>query len=58
MKKAKRISQGSVENGVVRNYVRPLIDSSTHIHCAARVVDLNSLAQLIIIIILYSLLRY
>ena len=34
------------------------IDNSTHIHCAARVVDLNSLAQLIIIIILYSLLRY
>ena len=42
MKKAKRISQGSVENGVVRNYVCPLINSSTHIHCAARVVDLNS----------------
>jgi len=35
-----------------------LIDNSTHIHCAARVVDLNSLAQLIIIIILYSFLRY
>ena len=34
------------------------INNSTHIHCAARVADLNSLVQLIIIIIIYSLLRY
>ena len=34
------------------------IDNSTHIRCAARVVDLNFLAQFIIIIILYSFLRY
>jgi len=38
MAKAKRISQGGVENCVVRNYVCPsflFIDNSTHIHCSS-----------------------
>jgi len=58
MEKAKRISQGSVSSGTMYALSSLFIDNSTHIHCAARVVDLNSLAQLIIIIILYSFLRY
>ena len=57
MEKAKRIFQGSVSSGTMYALSSLFIDNSTHIRCAARVVDLNSLAQLIIIIILYSLLR-
>ena len=48
----KTVSSGTM--GVLSSL---FIDNSAHIHCAARVVDLNSLAPLIIIIIIYSLLR-
>ena len=57
----KRIFQGSVGIGVMRSYACPLvlfINNSTHLQWAARVVNLSSLAQLINIIILYSLLCY
>ena len=50
MEKAKRISQGIVDTMYALSSF--FIDNSAHIHCAARVVDLNSLAQFII---LYSL---
>ena len=50
MEKAKRFSQGSVDTTYA--FSSFFIDNSAHIHCAARVVDLNSLAQFII---LYSL---
>ena len=47
-----------VSSGTMYALSSLFIDNSTHIHRAARVVNLNSLAQLIIIIILYSFLRY
>ena len=59
----KRISQGSVGNGVMRSYVRPhpfFIDNSTHIHLPARAADLKSLAQptTMTTTIIYSVLCY
>jgi len=55
-----RIRQGSVENSVIGSYVCLIlfIGDSTHIHYAARVPNLNSLAQLVVITILYFLFRY
>ena len=41
-----------VSSGTMYALSSLFIDNSTHMHCAAQVVDLNS--QLIIIIILYS----
>ena len=44
MEKAKRISQGSV--GTMYALSSFFINNFTHLHCAARVANLNSLAQL------------
>jgi len=54
----RKFPKGALEM-VLSGTLSPLFTNNyTHIHCAARVADLNSLAQLIITFISYSLLRY